>query len=84
VIIEHPQRAGNAVHGRLTGHQQIESNQRVRVLRRAVPVCEGCAEPGNLHRGTVDVRHDFRPFCRGHWNDGMTGHKPTCTKTFRE
>lgn len=46
MIIEHPQRAGNAVHGRLTGHQQIESNQRVRVLRRAVPVCEGVRNLG--------------------------------------
>jgi hypothetical protein len=38
-------------YGRLTGHRQIECGERVWMLRRAVPVCEGCAEFGNCTAG---------------------------------
>jgi hypothetical protein len=34
-------------YGRPTGYQQIECGERVWMLRRAVPVCEECAEFGS-------------------------------------
>lgn len=54
----------------MTGHQQIECGARVGAAAGGFCVRRVCGAWG-LDRRTVDCW----PLCRGHWNDGMAGHK---------